>query len=136
MSWRDQAAAAVADESAAGSEPTKLTEPGIGGFGGTDPAPISSTQAPGLAEVFDQEPVAGVAVSIPELSETSACEGVDCSGCDRLEMRAEAIAGTRRRFFWKCLEGYRLLEGRNYGERVILAPPECASFEPWQPGTR
>lgn len=66
----------------------------------------------------------------------SALSGYDCTGCDHLTMREEPQPGTRRRFFWRCSEGFELLEGRNYGERVILAPPECNRFTPWKAGTK
>jgi hypothetical protein len=56
--------------------------------------------------------------------------------CDRLEMREEPQIGTRRVYFWRCRERFELLIGRNYGERVVLAPPECNKFTPWKAGTK
>jgi len=66
----------------------------------------------------------------------SPLSGHDCMACDRLQMREEPQPGTRRRFFWRCGEGFELLQGRNYGERVVLAPPECDRFTPWKAGTK
>jgi hypothetical protein len=63
-------------------------------------------------------------------------QGADCMRCNNLTMRAEFHDGTRRRFFWRCSKGFELLEARNFAERVILAPPECDSFEQWQAGNR
>jgi hypothetical protein len=61
--------------------------------------------------------------------------GVNCMGCQHLCMRVERHAGTRRIFWWRCGKGHTLLEGRNYGERVMLAPPQCCDFKQWEPGT-
>lgn len=69
----------------------------------------------------------------------SSLTGIECSGCDRLEMREETHLGTRRRFWWRCTQGHELLEARRYGERVTIAPPECEAagdFRPWQAGTK
>jgi hypothetical protein len=59
----------------------------------------------------------------------------ECMRCVRLTMRIEHHMGTRRVFWWRCERGYVLMEGRNYGERVMLAPPECNDFQQWQVGT-
>lgn len=61
-------------------------------------------------------------------------KGADCMRCANLTMRCEVHEPTRRVFWWRCERGYELLEGRNFGERVMLAPPECdaaGAFEPW-----
>lgn len=65
--------------------------------------------------------------------------GSDCMRCAHLNMRAEVHEGTRRVFWWRCERGHALLEGRNFGERVLLAPPECdqaGNFTPWREGQR
>jgi hypothetical protein len=62
--------------------------------------------------------------------------GMECSGCDHLEMRDEILSGTRRRFWWRCRLGYELLEGRRYGERVTISPPECNQFTQWNVGAK
>jgi hypothetical protein len=71
--------------------------------------------------------------------EPSPLSGLDCSGCNNLDMRQEWHTGTRKVFFWRCKAGHELLQGRNYGERIVLAPPECeeaGDFDQWKPGTR
>lgn len=65
--------------------------------------------------------------------------GTDCMRCRHLLMRCEHNAGTRRVFWWRCEKGHALMEGRNFGERVLLAPPACEAvgdFEQWQAGQR
>lgn len=64
----------------------------------------------------------------------SPLSGLDCSTCANLQMRQEWRSGTRKRFFWRCTKGFELLQGRNYGERTILAPEECDAFEQWGAG--
>lgn len=66
----------------------------------------------------------------------SPLSGLDCSTCANLGMRQEWHTGTRRAFFWRCTKGYELLQGRNYGERTIMAPPECDAFKQWGAGIR
>ena len=66
-------------------------------------------------------------------------QGSDCMGCANLLMRCERHEGSRRVFWWRCAKGHELLEARNYGERVLLAPPECVAardFKQWEPGVR
>jgi hypothetical protein len=60
--------------------------------------------------------------------------GTECMGCRHLLMRYERHSGTRRTFWWRCAKGHELLESRCYGERVMLAPPGCNSFERWEAG--
>ena len=65
--------------------------------------------------------------------------GLECGGCDNLEQRDEWHTGTRKRWWWRCTKGHELLEGRRYGERVTLSPPECeeaGDFRPWKAGTK
>ena len=104
--------------------PGRATEP--------QDAPHGAPQGTGTAEP------APAHRPIPE-AVPAALSAYDCTGCDHLEMREEPQPGTRRRFFWRCAEGFELLEGRNYGERVVLAPPECEAaggFKPWKAGTK
>jgi hypothetical protein len=64
--------------------------------------------------------------------------GTDCTRCAHLTMRCEIHEGTRRVFWWRCARGHELLEARSYGERTLLAPPECdqaADFALWTPET-
>lgn len=75
----------------------------------------------------------------PAAPTPSPLTGLECNGCANLEMREEQHMGTRKRFFWRCTKGHEVLEGRNYGERVTLAPPECeeaGSFVQWKAGAR
>lgn len=65
--------------------------------------------------------------------------GADCMCCANLRMTVEVHTGTRRVFWWRCERGHVLLEGRNFGEWVLLAPPECdqaGDFRPWRAGQR
>ena len=59
--------------------------------------------------------------------------GQECNGCQHLIMSSERHSGSRRTFFWRCDLGYRQLETGHGGERIIIAPPECEAWEPWQP---
>ena len=83
----------------------------------------------------EARPASTVPAPLPD-AVPSALSGYDCTGCDHLTMKEEPQPGTRRRFFWRCAEGFELLQGRNYGERVVLAPPECDRFTPWKAGTK
>lgn len=70
---------------------------------------------------------------------SSPLTGLECAGCDRLEMREEMQPGSRRRFWWRCEKGHELLEVRRFGELVTLAPEDCelaGDFAPWRSGTR
>ena len=60
--------------------------------------------------------------------------GVDCGNCANLLMTAERREDTRRVFFWRCHEGYQILEAGLRGERVLVAPVECQSWQSWKPG--
>jgi len=60
--------------------------------------------------------------------------GDDCTRCKHLTTREEAIGEARRRCHWACARGYLVLEHGRGSERVLVSPPECASFERWYPG--
>jgi hypothetical protein len=73
------------------------------------------------------------------LSRQAAEKRTGCMGCTHLRMDLEHHPGTRRVWWWRCEKGYELMEGRNFGERILLAPSECdraGVFEPWKPGQR
>jgi hypothetical protein len=55
--------------------------------------------------------------------------GQDCRGCKHITMTIEHHEGTRRKFFWRCGLGHRQLEMGLFGERLIIAPPECKDYE-------
>ncbi len=81
----------------------------------------------------------GVPDVLPTTTRSAPDHGGDCMGCTHLLMRVEHHEGTRRVFFWRCERGHPLLEGRNFGERVLLAPPACETtgdFSQWQAGQR
>lgn len=59
--------------------------------------------------------------------------GDDCTWCKHLTTKEEAIGEDRRRYHWACSLGYLLLEHGLGTERVLVAPPECESFERWYP---
>ena len=62
-----------------------------------------------------------------------------CMRCRNLTMRCEIHEGTTRVFWWRFARGHALMEGRNYGERVLLAPTACGAagdFRQWQMGQR
>lgn len=72
----------------------------------------------------------------PKLAPT---QRTDCMSCASLLMRCEQHDGTRRVFWWRCGKGYTLMEAHNFGERVLLAPPECdaaGDFRQWEPRIR
>jgi len=61
--------------------------------------------------------------------------GLDCTLCKHLLTRQLSPAGGgRRQFHWACGLGYLILETGRATERIWIAPPECKSFERWQPG--
>jgi hypothetical protein len=65
--------------------------------------------------------------------------GAECMRCANLKMRVEHPEGTPRVFFWRCAKGHALMEGRDFGARVLLAPPECEAagdWKPWECGQR
>lgn len=144
MSWRDKAAAAVKGPN---TEPTKPTKGAFVSNVSAPPAPYSPTEASEAPEIGTTDhalergelirfPLPATAPAVPA---TSPLSGYDCNGCDRLEMKEEPQPGTRRRFYWRCRRGHELLEGRNYGSRITLAPPECeeaGDFTPWKAGTQ
>ena len=66
----------------------------------------------------------------------SPLNGMECSGCDNLEMKDEHYPGSRRRFRWRCLKGHELLEARRFGARITISPPGCTDFTPWKAGTQ
>jgi len=72
----------------------------------------------------------------PEAPVPAPERAAECMRCANLTMRIEHHVGTRRVFWWRCNRGHALMEGRNFGERVLLAPPECADFEQWKAGQR
>jgi hypothetical protein len=95
------------------------------------PDAYSVTSASGPADMPPkQADAAEAAVARP-----AALSGHDCSGCANLQMRDEAVQGTRRRWWWRCRSGFALLEARWYGQRVLSAPAECDQFRPWSPGS-
>lgn len=88
-----------------------------------------------LAQVQVREPAHahGGADAPPRPAPEKAAE---CMSCANLTMRVEHHEGTRRVFWWRCERGHALMEGRNFGERVLLAPPECSDFKQWSAGQR
>ena len=60
-------------------------------------------------------------------------EGADCMGCRHLASVTDHMPGDRRRFRWACGQGYLQLEYGRHTERILLAPPECESWERWYP---
>ena len=66
-------------------------------------------------------------------------DGAECACCGNLTMKLEHHVGTRRVFWWRCSKGHALMEARSCGERVLIAPPECAiagDFRQWKAGRR
>ncbi len=69
------------------------------------------------------------------LTMTSPIEGKDCGMCAHLHSMMEYVEGEdRRRFRWACKLGYLILEYGRATERIMLAPPECESWERHYPG--
>lgn len=60
-------------------------------------------------------------------------EGMECGSCKHIDSVASYVAGTRRRFHWSCKLGYMIHEHGYALERVLIAPPECQSWEQWAP---
>ncbi len=137
MSWRDRAAKAV---EAPATEPTKPTKEAFVSNVSSPPAPFPPQEAanaiPAVLSSMNAAPLpAGADRAIEAIP--SPLAGIECAGCDHLEMRDEWHTGTRRRFWWRCKKDYELLEIRRYDERVTIAPPECEAdnaFRPWKPG--
>ncbi len=59
--------------------------------------------------------------------------GADCTRCRNLCTRHEAIEDGRVQYHWACELGYLILEQGRGTERILIAPPECKSFERWYP---
>ena len=59
--------------------------------------------------------------------------GADCTRCQHLTTRHEAIGCDRQQYHWACDLGYLILEHGRGTERVWIAPPECNSFGRWYP---
>jgi hypothetical protein len=104
---------------------------------------IRENKAPLLAELLAQvqvrEPAHADGESAPGPDappRPAPSGGSECMRCANLSMRVEHHQGTRRVFWWRCTRGHALLEGRNYGERVMLAPPDCHDFKQRQAGQR
>lgn len=60
-------------------------------------------------------------------------EGTECGKCKHLTSREYRHPDERRHFHWACALGYLLHEYGCGCERVWIAPPECSSWERWQP---
>ncbi len=55
--------------------------------------------------------------------------------CVHLDSILDYVEGDeRRRYRWKCKRGYLILEYGRATERIMLAPPECESWERFYPG--
>ena len=62
-------------------------------------------------------------------------EGKDCGMCTHLHSILDHVDGDkRRRYRWACKLGYLILEYGRATERIMLAPPECGSWERHYPG--
>ena len=69
------------------------------------------------------------------LSFESPGEGKDCGMCVHLDSILDYVEGDdRRRWHWACKLGYLILEYGRATERIMLAPPECHSYERFYPG--
>src|SRR5690242_12754985 len=117
--WKERAKRSV-EENSEGTAPTKPTKP----------SSVSSVSA-NPAIFFPKE--AGQPPADPT---PSPLNGMECSGCDHLEMRDEHQPGSRRRFWWRCQKGHELLEVRRFGARITVSPEGCADFTPWKAGTQ
>jgi hypothetical protein len=61
--------------------------------------------------------------------------GLDCMGCSHISSTLEFIPDMGRRCFtWLCGLGYSMHVHDHAGERVLIAPPECQSWERWYMG--
>ena len=120
MSWRDRAKEAV-EKNRAGTAPTKPTEGAFVSSVSSDPATFFPKEVEPTQQA-DETP--------------SPLNGMECSGCDNLEMKDEHYPGSRRRFRWRCLKGHELLEARRFGARITISPPGCSDFTPWKAGTQ
>jgi hypothetical protein len=61
-------------------------------------------------------------------------EGMECTGCSNINLVSDRVPGSRGMFHWSCKQGYLIHETGRYTERILIAPPECKSFERWRPG--
>ncbi len=69
------------------------------------------------------------------LSFDSPGEGKDCGMCVHLDSILDHVEGDERRCYrWACKLGYLILEYGRATERIMLAPPECESYERFYPG--
>lgn len=59
----------------------------------------------------------------------SAGTGEECTGCRHFDSFADHVEGTRRRFHWRCALGYPVFELWRWCGLMLIAPPECASYE-------
>lgn len=60
-------------------------------------------------------------------------EGMECTGCRNIALINDRVPGSRGQFHWSCKLGYLIHETGRYTERILIAPPECQSFERWRP---
>jgi hypothetical protein len=59
--------------------------------------------------------------------------GMDCLGCSHISSAFEFIPDLGRRCFsWLCGLGHSIHVHDHAGERVLVAPPECHSWERWK----
>lgn len=69
------------------------------------------------------------------LAQPTAGEGKDCTFCRHFVQVVDRIPGRdRREFHWSCGLGYLILELGRATERILIAPPECESWERFYPG--
>jgi hypothetical protein len=96
-------------------------------------------EAPGSSSATENNPNGKVSAPNREGLRAAPDSATECARCAHLHQLAEIHEGTRRTFWWRCSKGHALMEGRSYGERVLLAPPECDAaqhFRQWEPGVR
>ena len=62
----------------------------------------------------------------------SSGEGQECYNCKHLVTRVDSLPHTRCRYFWCCDLHYQVFEHYQGGRRVVIAPPECKSWEHWK----
>lgn len=55
-------------------------------------------------------------------------EGHECASCTHLNMLVFHKPNTRRKFHWRCVQGFNILEAGYAGERVLIAPIECNKY--------
>jgi hypothetical protein len=59
----------------------------------------------------------------------SAGKGYECTGCRFFDSFADSVEGSRRFFHWRCSLGYPVFELWRWAGLMLIAPPECSSFE-------